>query len=180
MAADFGDDFDGGFSKDKDIIATSRKPYEVDFKVLSPGDIEREQNIQVTEVSSILGLPPESSAILLRYGRWNREKLIESYMDHPEQTLDAAGLGNHFETNPVTQKVPGFMCEICCEDGPDLETYAMRCGHRFCVDCYRHYLGQKIREEGEAARIECPGESCHLIVDSKSLELLVTRDLRDR
>lgn len=177
---DFVDDIDGGFSQDKDIVGHTKKPYEVDFKVLSPEDIEREQNVQINEVSSIVGLPPESSAILLRYGRWNREKLIESYMDKPEETLEDAGLGTNFESTPTTQVIPGFMCEICCEDGDDLQTYAMRCGHRFCVDCYQHYLGQKIREEGEAARIECPGNGCHMIVDSKSLDLLVTDDLKDR
>ena len=101
-------------------------------------------------------------------------------MDKPEETLEDAGLGTNFESTPTTQVIPGFMCDICCEDGDDLQTYAMRCGHRFCVDCYQHYLGQKIREEGEAARIECPGDGCHMIVDSKSLDLLVTDDLKDR
>ncbi|KAE8409518.1 hypothetical protein BDV37DRAFT_277861 [Aspergillus pseudonomiae] len=180
LGEDFGDDFDGGFSKDKDIVATSRKPYEVEYKVLNPDDIDREQNRQINEVSSILSLPPESSAILLRYGRWNREKLIEGYMDHPEETLEEAGLGTNFEGTPKTEVIPGFVCEICCEDDDNLETYAMRCGHRFCVDCYRHYLAQKIRGEGEAARIECPGDGCNMIVDSKSLGLLVTPDLKDR
>jgi ariadne-1 len=94
-------------------------------------------------------------------------------MEHPEETLEDAGLGTNFEGLAKTEKVADFMCEICCEEGPDLETYAMRCGHRFCVDCYRHYLAQKIKEEGEAARIECPGDNCHRIVDSKSLELLL-------
>jgi ariadne-1 len=177
---DFGDDFDTGFSYDKDILHKTKKPYEVDFKVLSPADIEREQSQQINEVSTILGLPPESAAILLRFARWNREKLIESYMDRPGQILEEAGLGQNFEGEPKTEVVPGFMCEICCEDGDDLETYAMRCGHRFCVDCYRHYLTQKIKEEGEAARIQCPQDHCHRIVDSKSLNLLVTNDLKER
>lgn len=180
LAVDFGDDIDVGFSQDKDIIGNARKPYEVEFKVLDPGDIDREQNQQVSEVSEVLGLPPESAAILLRYGRWNRERLIESYMDHPEETLEEAGLGTNFEGTPKTEVIPGFACEICCEDGDDLETYAMRCGHRFCVDCYRQYLAQKIREEGEAAKIECPGDNCHRIVDSKSLDMLVTDDLKER
>ncbi|KKA23014.1 RING finger protein [Rasamsonia emersonii CBS 393.64] len=177
---DFGDDFDTGFSNDKDIVKKTKKPYEVDFKVLSPADIEREQNQQINEVSQILGLPPESTAILLRFARWNREKLIESYMEHPEETLEEAGLGQNFEGEPKTEVIPGFMCSICCEDGDDLETYAMRCGHRFCVDCFRQYLAQKIKEEGEAARIQCPQDNCHRIVDSKSLNLLVTDDLKER
>lgn len=177
---DFGDDFGDSFSYDKDLVQKTKKPYEVEFKVLSPADIDRDQNSQITEVSSILGLPPESAGILLRFARWNREKLIESYMDRSEEILEEAGLGHSFEANPRTEVVPGFMCEICCEDGEDLQTYAMRCGHRFCVDCFRHYLSQKIKEEGEAARIQCPQDHCHRIVDSKSLNLLVTDELKDR
>lgn len=160
--------------------STFRKPFEVEFKVLSPGDIQHEQDRQIDEVSSILGLPPESAAILLRHSRWNREKLIDLYMDRPERTLEDAGLGSNFENPVKTEVLPGFTCEICCEDDPGLETYAMRCGHRFCVDCYRHYLAQKIKEEGEAARIQCPQDQCDRIVDSKSLDLLVTNDLKDR
>lgn len=177
---DFDNDMGESFTDDKEVTKQARKPYEVEYKVLSPEGIQREQNSQINEVSTILGLPPESAAILLRFGRWNREKIIEAYMDHPEKTLEEAGLGSAFSTTPRTQTVRGFMCEICCEDGDDLETYAMRCGHRFCVDCYRHYLAQKIKEEGEAARIQCPQDQCPQIVDSKSLELLVTDDLKER
>ncbi|GAM36597.1 ariadne homolog [Talaromyces pinophilus] len=165
LGEDFGDDFGDSFSYDKDLVQKSKKPYEVEFKVLSPADIDRDQNSQITEVSSILGLPPESAGILLRFARWNREKLIESYMDRSEEILEEAGLGHSFEANPRTEVVPGFMCEICCEDGDDLET---------------HYLSQKIKEEGEAARIQCPQDHCHRIVDSKSLNLLVTDELKDR
>lgn len=181
MEEDFDDDdILGSFGDSKDSSNDSRKSYEVEQKVLSPGDIEREQNVHIKDVATILGLPPESVAILLRYGRWNKEKLIESYMDDPDTVLDEAGLGPASSRVPRTEVVPGFMCDICCEEGDDLQTYAMRCGHRFCVDCYRHYLEHKIKQEGEAARIQCPQDKCHLILDSKSLELLVTDDLKDR
>jgi hypothetical protein len=178
--ADFGEELDASFSYDKDIVKIAKKLYEVEFKVLSPADIEKEQNQQVNEVSAILGLPSESAAILLRFARWNRERLIESYMDHPDDILEDAGLGDKFVAMPKTEAVPGFTCAICCEDDNGLETYAMRCGHRFCVDCFQHYLSQKIKEEGEAARIQCPQDNCHRIVDSKSLGLLVADDLKDR
>jgi ariadne-1 len=170
----------GSFAEDKEPSKPPRKPYEVEYKVLSPEDIEREQAVQVNEVSAILGLPTESAAILLRYGRWNRERLIESYMDDPDRVLDDAGLGPTSSKQAKTEVIPGFMCAICCDEGDDIETYAMRCGHRFCVDCYRHYLSQKITEEGEAARIQCPQEQCNRIVDSKTLGLLVNDKLTDR
>ncbi len=180
-AIDFEDDEpDMGFSQDKDIIKPTKKPYEVDFQVYSPADIQAHQDRQIDELSAILGQPPESSAILLRHARWNKERLIEAYMDRPEEVLDRAGLGQDYIGQLKTEVVPGFACCICCEDEPGLETYAMKCGHRFCVDCYRQYLAQKIKDEGEAARIQCPEEGCSRIVDSKSLDLLVAADVKKR
>ncbi|KAJ5905218.1 E3 ubiquitin-protein ligase dbl4 [Penicillium subrubescens] len=179
LGEDFSD-LDTGFSDDKDLLTQKRKPYEVKFKVLTPSDIDHEQLVQINDVSAILGLPPESAAILLRFARWKKEKLIEGYMEHEDETLEEAGLGRSSQGTARTEVIPGFMCDICCDEGDDLVSYAMRCGHRFCVGCYRQYLGQKIKEEGEAARIECPGENCHRIVDSKSLDLLVTEDLQER
>jgi ariadne-1 len=180
MYSDFIEEHDGGFGYEKDILTNPQKPYEVDFKVLTPEDIESQQQRQFDEVSTIINLPPEQTAILLRYMRWNKEKLIESYMDKPEKVLDAAGLGATFAEMPKTKAVKGFTCEICYEDENGLQTFAMKCNHRYCVDCYSQYLTQKIKEEGEAARIQCPRDGCHRIVDSKTLRLLVGKDVQDR
>jgi ariadne-1 len=172
---------DVGFeSQDKDIKPTTQA-YEVEFTVFDPVQIQAQQDNQIEEVSNILGQPPEAAAILLRHSRWNKERLIDQYMEKTEQVLENAGLGQDAETNPPkVQKVKGFVCDICCDDSPSLDTFAMKCGHRFCVDCYKQYLSNKIQDEGEAARIRCPGEGCTRIVDSKSLDLLVTHDLQAR
>jgi len=101
-------------------------------------------------------------------------------MDKQIEVLDKAGLSQDETWQPRIQAVNGFTCEICCDDTPGMQTFAMKCGHRFCVDCYRQYLTQKIKDEGEAARIKCPGHDCNRIVDSKSLDVLVAPDLKDR
>lgn len=175
------DQDDVGFeSQDKDIKPT-KQAFEVDFKVFDPAQIQAQQDKQVDEVSSILGQPPEAAAILLRHLRWNKERLIDQYMEKTDEVLELAGLGQDSTTNPPRiEKIQGFVCDICCDDDANLRSFAMKCGHRFCLDCYRQYLGTKIQDEGEAARIRCPGEGCTRIVDSKSLDLLVTADLQDR
>ncbi|KPI34922.1 E3 ubiquitin-protein ligase dbl4 [Cyphellophora attinorum] len=171
---------DGSFGYDKDYLTNPAKPYEIEFKVLDPQEIKAQQDKQFEEVSSVLELPPEQTAILLRHMRWNKEKLLESYMEDPERVLEAAGLGLTFAAAPQTKTVPGFECEICYEDGPSLQTYAMKCGHRYCADCYTQYLTQKVKEDGEAARIECPKDGCTRMVDAKSLRLLVTPEIQAR
>ena len=164
----------------KDLEPIKKQAHIVPFKVFEPEDIQRQQDEMINEVNMILDMRKEDAAIMLRYFRWNKERLLEDYMDRPERVLEAAGLASKTSKPPQLETVPGFVCDICCEDGPDLQTFAMKCGHRYCVDCYRQYLKQKIRDEGEAARIQCPSDGCSRILDSRSLDLLVTSDLVDR
>ena len=178
---DFDDeDQDMGFSHDKDVMKNSRQQHEVEFEVFAPADIQAHQNKQIDELSAILQQPPEAAAILLRHSRWNKERLIETYMEDSDRVLASAGLGLEATNAPKTKVVPGFSCDICCEDGEGLETFALKCEHRYCVDCYRQYLATKIQDEGEAARIQCPTSRCTRIVDQKSLDLLVTAELKSR
>jgi len=170
------DDGDIGFEK---IEKVKKLPYEVDFKVYSPDDIQKYQNGVITEVKDVLELPPEHTAILLRYFRWNRERLLDQFMEKREHVLEAAGLGDDPASSPKVKKVTGFSCDICYDD-EKTQTFAMKCEHRFCVDCYRQYLVEKIKVDGEAARIECPGDNCHRIVDAKSIEMLLPNEIKDR
>ena len=172
---------DGAFDAQEKDLKREKKAFEVDHKVYSPADIQAQQDRQVAEVANLLEQPHEATAILLRYGRWNKERVIEQYMDNQEEVLEKAGLGQDLQREPPRiETTDGFACDICCEDEAGLQSFAMKCGHRFCVNCYRQYLSQKIREEGEAGRIKCPGDGCNNIVDAKSLDLLVTADLTDR
>lgn len=164
----------------KDLDKPKQSAHIVPFKVFEPADIQKQQDDMIAEVNMILNMSKEDAAIMLRYFRWNKERLIEDYMDRPDTVLENAGLESNTSDPPKLEAVPGFVCDICCEDEAGLQTFAMKCGHRYCVDCYRQYLTQKIREEGEAARIQCPSDGCGRILDSRSLDILVTSDLTGR
>ena len=107
----FDDDLD---IQDKDL-KPRKKAYEVNHTVHTPDEIRRHQDAQINEVSTILDQPPENTAILLRHARWNKEKLIESYMEKEDEILEAAGLGKSDKGPRQLKQVPGFVCDICCE-----------------------------------------------------------------
>lgn len=158
-----------------------QKPaYEVDYSTLSDLELREKQNDQVTEVTHILGLSAEQTAILLRFFKWQKERLIDKYMDAPEKVLEEAGLGPEWNEAPKLEKVRGFCCDICCDDDKGLQTYTMKCAHRYCAGCYTQYLESKIKMEGEAARIQCPRDGCSRIVDSKTVKLLVSPSVWER
>jgi ariadne-1 len=60
----------------------------------------------------------EFASILLRYFKWNKEKLIETYMENDVQVTEEAGLPlkEDPKVHRILMKVPGFSCDICCSD----------------------------------------------------------------
>ncbi|KAJ3091363.1 hypothetical protein HK102_000821 [Quaeritorhiza haematococci] len=153
---------------DKDL----KKPYEVDYIVHSIQDIVAFQSKEVDHVAGILGCRRENAATLLRSFKWNKERLVERYMEQPEQVCEEAGVILDAAKQPKFTVIKGFVCDICCNDEDGLETLALSCGHRFCRDCYEQYLTQKIAEEGESRRIQCMG-NCRVSVDEKTVQMVV-------
>ncbi|KAG0188443.1 hypothetical protein DFQ28_004823 [Apophysomyces sp. BC1034] len=155
----------------------SKKAYEVDHVVHSMDNLLNMQKKEIGQVSSILTLTDENAKTLLRHFRWNKERMFERYMESPDKVLQSAGvvLNNSINLLLLAKNLsqPSFMCIICCNDDPEMETVSVSCNHRFCRDCYQRYLTQKICEEGDIRRIECPQDHCTLVVDAKTVNLLV-------
>jgi ariadne-1 len=149
-----------------------KKNYETDFTVHTIADIVAGQNGEISQVSGLLGCHPEHAATLLRHFKWNKERFMDLYFANPEGILAEAGVIIDDAKRPRFVKIKGFVCDICCADEADLESLALSCGHRYCRDCYEHYLTQKITEEGESRRIQCMHGKCKIIVDEKTVEMV--------
>jgi ariadne-1 len=158
----------------------ARKAHEVEFQAHSIRDIQKVQETHIANVASVCFLEPNQAAILLRHYRWNKEKVIESYMDDPEQTLKRAGIVNDDSNEHQILTIDGYECDICCDDDISIESYALQCGHRACTTCWGAYLTSKIKEKGESSKVQCLFETCHVIVDEKTVELLVDPETFER
>jgi ariadne-1 len=111
------------------------KLYEVDYDSLSQADIEKAMKEDVENISGIFGvdvsydtpshvadssLPTviqvDTASLLLRHFDWNKEKLIEKYMDNPAAVNAASGIAvaeksleseRHVSRSPLTQAPSG-------------------------------------------------------------------------
>lgn len=164
-----GDDVFSPVVADRD----KKKSYETEFTVHTIADIIEGQNKEISQVSGLLGCRPEHAATLLRHFKWNKERFMDAYFADPDAILGEAGVIIEDAKRPRFVAIPGFVCDICCADEEGLESLALSCGHRYCRECYEHYLTQKITEEGESRRIQCMHGKCKLIVDEKTVEMVV-------
>ncbi|EPY52732.1 hypothetical protein SPOG_02052 [Schizosaccharomyces cryophilus OY26] len=152
---------DYGFTVEK----KRRKAYDVDYKVLSPKDLRVWQNEKIEQLTSIITLTREQALGLYRYFKWNREKLLEMYVDDPERTLHKAGVQQSDEKKHEVAEKEGT-CSICFDEGL-LPFFSADCNHDFCLSCYQHYLVSRI-QEGETM-IQCPEEGCSQIISQQSI-----------
>ncbi|KAG6852404.1 hypothetical protein C0991_012336 [Blastosporella zonata] len=71
---------------------SKRKGYEIDYESLSQSAVKVSMATDVDHICGILGVDAGTAALLLRHLSWNKERLIEKYMDNPTKVLVAAGI----------------------------------------------------------------------------------------
>jgi len=94
--------------------------------------------------------------------------------------LKKAGIVNDDSGEHRIQHVEGFECEICFDDDDSQQSYALQCGHPACTTCWGTYLSKKIKEEGESSKVQCLFDKCYVVVDEKTVELLVNKEIFER
>lgn len=169
---EFGQADDTGFT-DMDTERYYNKAYKVDFTVLPLGGIEAAQSKASNHIANILGVSDNQARTLLRAFKWNKERLIEQYMDSPQEILDRASVVLDEARAPVLELRQGFVCGICFDDDSTVPSLELQCGHGFCQSCYEHYVTQKIVEEGECRGIVCPGVGCKIALDEQTVNKVV-------
>ena len=134
---------------------------------------------EVGAISELLCCPTDLAALLLRYFKWDREKLTNDYMADAQAVLESVGvLGEGVadrkliclpcgervavgESTVSVDSLPPIVCQICFESTRRYS--ALSCGHRFCSACYTTYVGHQISDEGHACVwAKCPAEGCKL------------------
>ncbi|OAX40907.1 hypothetical protein K503DRAFT_713636 [Rhizopogon vinicolor AM-OR11-026] len=159
-----------------------RKSYEIEHEPLSQQAVERLMTADVDHISGIFGVNESTAALLLRYMNWNKERLIEKYMDNASSVSVAAGVSTPSRASPSVSgpapirssgtrrrtmrqtpvpRAEPSVCPICFDDS-QTSFLALSCDHSFCISCWAAYITSKIREEGEHA-VRCMAEGCALV-----------------
>ncbi|KAJ7252146.1 hypothetical protein B0H12DRAFT_1118707 [Mycena haematopus] len=152
---------------------TTRKAYELECDSLTQSAVEKLMEQDVEHIRGIFGVDASTASLLLRHMSWNKERLIEKYMDNANKMLVAAGVVVPEAEPPRPSRRPSrkpksppkdttFVCSICFDDAPDLTPLALDCGHAACSGCWSAYISSKIRDEAEHA-CRCMAEGCALV-----------------
>ncbi|KAH9935819.1 hypothetical protein B0H21DRAFT_699161 [Amylocystis lapponica] len=172
-----------GNDSDMEIPATKnkgkQKSHAVEFQSLSSIRLQETVDEDIRHVASIIGLETHIASILLQHFGWNRDRLLEKYMDLPASVLRDAGEPPNAPDSPSTRPSKRarldtpteFVCSICCDTNPEA-VFKLRCLHPFCEACWQTYVTAKIKEEGQCL-FKCMQDGCQTSVDEPSIAKLV-------
>lgn len=90
-------------------IKEKKKAYEVDFTSLSQTAIEKMMDSELEHIAGIFGVDRDTAALLLRHLQWNKERLIEKYMDNASSVSIDAGISSPSTStsSPTIPSAPG-------------------------------------------------------------------------
>lgn len=63
-----------------------------DYRALSPEQIVSEQQKEIAAISDLFQISKPTAAALLRHFQWKKERLIQRYLENPEQVRKDAGV----------------------------------------------------------------------------------------
>ncbi|EKM54826.1 uncharacterized protein PHACADRAFT_175334 [Phanerochaete carnosa HHB-10118-sp] len=140
------------------------KVYEVEYESLSQGDIEKMMKDDVNNISGIFGVDGDSASLLLRHFEWNKEKLIEKFMDNAATVNAAAGISAPEKPQSEPSQPSGNASPLVCN-------------HKFCTSCWNAYITSKIRTEAEQW-ITCMAEDCKTVAPNSFVQTSLQSEMK--
>ena len=134
------------------------------FHVWTTNDIESRQNKIIEETTELLGLPPDDAIIVLRYYKWNQDKLNEHWFDKMKDIKKKSGLAAE-EGLVSFDMVKSDFCYICYSPiKSKQEGDSLRCNHQFCRVCWEEYLAGRVVDGMKCLSSTCPYYNCPVMV----------------
>ncbi|MEW5317616.1 MAG: hypothetical protein WDW38_008900 [Sanguina aurantia] len=151
--------------------------YQASFKILGLKDIEQRRKKAIEDVISILSVPADDAVRMLRKFKWDVNRVNEEWFSNNEEVCSAVGIVESQPKAPSSQ-AQEETCLICYDSYMRTDMRSAPCGHLYCCDCMRGYIGSAVVEGPAVLDLRCmsrgaKGEKCNAAVSTAVRDLPV-------
>eukprot|EP01100_Stratorugosa_tubuloviscum_P003112 TRINITY_DN173_c0_g1_i1.p1 TRINITY_DN173_c0_g1~~TRINITY_DN173_c0_g1_i1.p1 ORF type:complete len:652 (-),score=296.92 TRINITY_DN173_c0_g1_i1:121-2076(-) len=175
---DYYDDDDYGFiNEDNGYANTTRN-------ALTTSGLMEAREAKVQEVADVLCIEAHIAQALLNHFKWDKEKLLEQYMDNAKKVLKQAGISRR-QLKPKGKskrgpKISSIECSICFDTISEEQGFSgLSCKHYFCNGCWDDYLSTNIKE-GKSFEICCMQKGCNILVPEHVVRQIVNKQIFEK
>jgi len=132
----------------------------------------------IEEVREITFLNEDDSIKLMLYFKWNLELLNSQYFQSDKITQEIqikAGIITQ-EAVKANNNPETHYCQICYQQLDKSVFIGLKCGHKFCENCWKSYLKVSV-ESGNLRMVffKCPEQECNIIIDNSLFKKFLTK-----
>lgn len=161
-----------------DLPVTDTFEKQKSFQVIDEKKILSESEKLISGVMEFLGIPNKAiAACLLRSQKWNRQALIDKYLDNPDKVCKEAGISSMDLETPIEDPQTINECLVCLEEYKNADSFALSCGHRYCRSCWKQYLEIAIQDGVECITKKCMWPKCICVVHEEAYKKIVSPTL---
>ncbi|KAJ4807793.1 RING/U-box superfamily protein [Rhynchospora pubera] len=143
------------------------------YNILEEEDIRQRQEEDISKISGILSISKDAACILLRHYKWNVTKVHDEWFANEESVRKAVGL---LEEPVLIPSSTALTCGICFETLPSSNMRAAACGHHYCIDCWKGYIGGSIKDGPICLGLCCPEPSCNVSIDHRMIKEIASSE----
>jgi len=160
---------------DEDIAAAIGHDKQLSFEVMAEADVLEESKKLIEGVMEFLGIPNRAiAACLLRSNNWNRQLLIDQYLDNSDKVCEKAGIPSLDLESPIENPTHVSECLVCLDQYKNADSFALPCGHRYCRSCWKEYLEISIQDGPGCISIKCMAPKCRSVVHEDAFKKIVS------
>jgi ariadne-1 len=143
----------------------------VDYREIAPQAVQAEVQAAVKSVAGMLEVSSDDAEAMLLARKWDRERLLELYLEDTPAERRHAGLEDEGAGAAAAAEDAGVRrgqmvdCDICFDTVEGHQMLSLACGHRACARCWREFLLQQLRSRAASAvDARCMQTGCSSIV----------------
>lgn len=162
------------YTNDYDMseVNVNKLERELSYSILRPSDIDKLRTRIVEDFMEFTSLPKEEATIALIFFQWNIDKIKGAWYDNLEENRKKCGLEADDEARKelemINKKRGGIkdsnLCRICEVSEIDKTAHALKCGHKFCSECWEGYIDYKMEDLMTCITATCPQKGCNIVV----------------
>jgi ariadne-1 len=182
-----GDDGWGDVGSDDALMPSSPTPPDTvstsvfGYTLLTQGELHKLMAAAVEEHADMLGLSSPDTTLLLRATGWDEKKLQDMWFNKNEEVRVLAGLPVRVSSSSSSSSGGDLACQVCFDEVSREESFALDCGHSFCLECWEHWVSAAADKGPMLLFTKCPGQTCtRRVPDEVLMRFCTGREAKDK
>lgn len=125
------------------------------FEIISLGEIEDKLKIVVQSCVDLFKISSDDAILILIHYKWNSEKLEIDWFTDQAKIRHESGVPAKRTLRAVAAE-----CPVCFEKLAGKTPECLKCGHIFCLDCWKQDLENAVAKGPLSAVSECLWDGC--------------------